>query len=158
MTTPVASTLLAADYHLDAPLPAGLYAGEALIVEVTLRNTGRAPWLTGGAHPVRLGYRWLNRRGEPVVADGGRALLPAPVPPGMAARAEIRVESPPEPGSYALEVELLEEGVAWFSQRGVGPQRQGVAGAPTPAVCAVPPPPHPRTTLSFRAKREISLW
>ncbi|MFQ3663982.1 MAG: glycosyltransferase family 4 protein [Chloroflexaceae bacterium] len=133
MTTPVDPALLAAEYHLDAPLPAGLFAGEALIVEVTLRNTGRAPWLTGGAHPVRLGYRWLNGRGEPVVADGGRALLPAPVPPGMTARAEIRVESPPLPGRYELQVELLEEGVAWFSQRGVAPLRLEVTFAPPTA-------------------------
>ncbi len=133
MTTPVDSPSLAAEYRLDAPLPTGLYAGEALIVEVSLRNTGRAPWLTGGAHPVRLGYRWLNERGAPVVADGGRALLPAPVPPGMVARAEIRVESPPAAGRYVLEVELLEEGVAWFSQRGVAPLRLEVAFAPPEA-------------------------
>lgn len=125
----VARHSIAATYHLLAALPSGLFVGEALIVELELANCGRAPWLTSGAYPVRVGYRWLNAAGFPVVADGGRAALPAPVPPGMLVRAELRVEAPPEPGNYTLQIELLEEGMAWFSHHGIPPLNLAVSFA-----------------------------
>jgi hypothetical protein len=113
-------SLFSASYTLLTTPPSDLRAGEALILDLELRNSGQSPWLTAGSYPVRLGYRWLDAAGQPLAAEG-RALLPAPVPPGLSARVELRVESPREPGRYRLQVELLEEGQAWFSQRGVAP-------------------------------------
>lgn len=133
MTCSAQPDWIAAAYHLLTPPPSGLYLGEALIVELEIRNTGVVPWLARGGHPVRLGYRWLDLAGTPVVADGGRADLPAPVPPGMSVRAEIRVESPPQAGRYVLQVELLEEGIDWFSRRGVPPLTLEVSFAPPTA-------------------------
>jgi glycosyltransferase involved in cell wall biosynthesis len=118
MTTP--DRLFNAEYSLAGDTPNGLFAGEAMLLDVGLRNRGRSPWLTAGSYPVRLGYRWLDAGGRPIAAEG-RALLPAPVPPGATARVELRVETPPDGGRYRLQVELLEEGQAWFSQRGVAP-------------------------------------
>lgn len=123
--------LFSATYTLLNPLPAGLLAGEALLLDLELLNDGQSPWLTTGLYPVRLGYRWLDAAGRP--AGEGRALLPAPVPPGMRARVELRVEGPRAPGAYRLQVELLEEGQAWFSQRGVVPLARDVAFAPATA-------------------------
>ncbi|NNJ09630.1 glycosyltransferase family 4 protein [Chloroflexales bacterium ZM16-3] len=126
MTQPFAAT-----YRLHTALPDRLFCGEPLLLDVELLNTGHAPWLTVGAFPVRLGYRWVGPGGG--VTDGGRAPLPAPVPPGMGARIELRVESPPAPGGYRLQVELVEEGRAWFSQRGLAPLTIEVAYAPAEA-------------------------
>lgn len=133
MTTPVVVPF-GVRYELLKQLPTDLRTGDALILELLLHNIGYTPWLTSGPYPVRLGYRWLNQQGVAVVADGGRALLPAPVPPGMRTRVEIRVEAPPAAGSYTLQVELLEEGQAWFSQRGVAPLQLTVAFTPVKAL------------------------
>lgn len=117
--------MLAASYTIRAVTPTELLHGEALLLEVELRNSGIAPWLTSGPNPVRLGYRWLTPEGA-MVADGGRAELPGPVPPAMEARLELRVEAPARPGRYMLQVELVEEGRAWLSQSGVAPLRLAV--------------------------------
>lgn len=124
--------LLAASYTLLNQPPAALFHGEAALLQLELRNTGRSPWITVGPHPLRLGYRWLDPAGA-VVADGGRAELPGPVPPDMVARLELRVSSPPAPGAYTLQVELVEEGVAWLSARGVAPLSLALSYAPATA-------------------------
>ncbi len=121
--------ILAAEYTLRAHTPTDLLQGEALILSIELRNNGLAPWLTSGPYPVRLGYRWHSSEGL-AVADGGRLELPGPVPPGMGLTRELRIEAPAGPGNYRLEVELLEEGRAWFSQLGVAPLRLSVNYAP----------------------------
>ncbi|PDW04065.1 glycosyltransferase [Candidatus Viridilinea mediisalina] len=121
-------------YTLLNALPTDLRCGDALILELVVQNTGYTPWLTSGPYPVRLGYRWLNQQGGTVVLDGGRTLLPAPVPTGMSVQVEVRVEAPPVPGTYLLQVELLEEGQAWFSQRGVAPLSLEVSFAPADAL------------------------
>lgn len=124
--------LLAATYVLHAEPPQALFWGEVALLAVELHNTGRSPWITAGPHPARLGYRWLDQAGA-VVADGGRAELPGPVPPGMGARVELRVDPPPAPGAYRLQVELVEEGAAWLSARGVAPLTLAISYAPATA-------------------------
>lgn len=123
-----------AAYALLNTLPSDLRCGDALILALRLENSGYVPWLTSGPYPVRLGYRWLNQQGDVVVPDGGRTLLPAPVPTGMSVHVEVRVEAPPNAGNYLLQVELLEEGQAWFSQRGVAPLSLEVSFAPANAL------------------------
>lgn len=125
--------LFAATYQLVGAPPNTLLAGEALLLAIELRNTGVSPWLASGPYPARLGYRWHPLGGGPELGAGGRALLPGPVPPGMSARVELRVEAPPAPGRYRLEIELVEEGLAWLSQRGVAPFALELEYAPAAA-------------------------
>ncbi|NTU83748.1 MAG: glycosyltransferase family 4 protein, partial [Chloroflexales bacterium] len=89
--------------------------------------------LTSGPHPTRLCFRWLAAATGALVADGGRAELPGPVPPGMSAQVELRVEPPPAPGRYQLQIELVEEGAAWLSARGVAPLGVAISYAPATA-------------------------
>lgn len=132
MTNHTQAAMLAASYTLRNQPPAALFWGELALLELELHNTGRSPWIVAGPHPARLGYRWLDQAGA-LVADGGRAELPGPVPPGMRATVELRVEPPPAPGSYRLQVELVEEGVSWLSARGVAPLVVPLSYAPDTA-------------------------
>jgi hypothetical protein len=47
-----------------------------------------------------------------------RGDLPGPVPPGKTATLTVAVEAPPAPGSYLLQLDLVEELVVWFEYRG----------------------------------------
>lgn len=125
-------SLLSAAYIMHNAPPGALFWGELVLLEIELRNTGRSPWITAGPHPFRLGYRWLDPAGA-IVTDGGRAELPGPVPPGMSARIELRIDPPPAPGAYRLQVELVEEGAAWLSARGVAPLALAISYAPPTA-------------------------
>lgn len=110
-----------ARYQLQSALPEQLWWSETLLLDLTLENCGLIPWLHFGQHPVRIAYRWQNAQGIIVVSDGVRSLLPHSVPPNTSVNVELRVESPPEPGIYQLFIDLVEEGVTWFSEKGVSP-------------------------------------
>ncbi|MBI2774120.1 MAG: S8 family serine peptidase [Chloroflexi bacterium] len=107
-----------------APATAGTASFDASTTAplgATVTNTGVTTWPAGGANPVRLSYHWL-RDGQVVVWDGLRALLPADVPPGGKATLALPVMTPERPGTYLLRLELVQEGISWFSAFGVGPQ------------------------------------
>ncbi|HEY6041842.1 MAG TPA: hypothetical protein VIX58_06895, partial [Anaerolineae bacterium] len=59
--------------------------------------------------------------GHVVTWDGARTELPREVAPGESITLDAEVHPPDHPGMYRLEVELVNEGVAWFSERGVTP-------------------------------------
>src|SRR6266700_790541 len=99
----------------------GSEPGEKLIrVEVT--NEGRAFWPMARAFPfpsgvVTLGPYTLDDAGERV--EFGRAMLPQAVPPG--ASAEVVVHVPSEAARGEVRIDLVREGVVWFSELGSQP-------------------------------------
>ena len=63
--------------------------------------------------------RWLMADGVGVVNEmDGRASLPHDVEPGAEAQLTLTVTAPQAPGEYVLEIDLVNEGVTWFYQRG----------------------------------------
>jgi hypothetical protein len=90
-------------------------------VTLTATNTGRAIWLavTDDRGAVKLNWRWFRdgkRGGRP-----GRLALRHDVYPGESYRFEADIEAPPAAGRYLLELGLVSEGVAYFSERGTAP-------------------------------------
>lgn len=101
-------------------------AGLTYRVRAEIKNVGRVPWPRGGFLPVRAAYHWLDERGSVVRWDSPRTELPADVAPGEALSLTLDVEAPERPGSYALVVDLVQEGVAWFAEKGTIPGRASV--------------------------------
>jgi hypothetical protein len=95
-------------------------AGEAFSVGVRLFNASEHPWTADGAARVQLAYHWRTPEGEMVEYEGMRTPIDLPVPPGGAVVAAQRVRAPEEPGRYVLELDLVFEQVAWFSDRNGG--------------------------------------
>ncbi len=95
--------------------------GAPSTVSVVLTNTGTTTWPAGGPNPVHLSYHWLQA-GNVVVWDGQRAALPADVPSGVSVTVSLSVRPPAQPGTYTLRIDLVQEGIAWFSGLGVPPQ------------------------------------
>ena len=86
---------------------------------VTLKNTGWRPWRSDDrAAPVLLSYHWLDTAGAMKVEDGRRTPLPRVLPPGESLTMTMTVEAPSRPGRYTLAIDLVEEGVSWFSRAG----------------------------------------
>ena len=104
---------LSYDGAAAAPPAATLLAG------VVLCNNGWHPWSsTDPGSPVFLSYHWLDRHGAIVVDDGLRTPLPHAVAPGETCTMTCRIETPARSGSYVLAIDLVEEGVTWFSRAG----------------------------------------
>jgi len=97
------------------------------VAQVKLTNGSSFPWSAAGANPVRLGYHWADLANTIVVWDGQRSSLPADVPMGGSATIAVTIPTPTKPGTYVLELDLVREGVAWFSSGGVPTANVNVA-------------------------------
>jgi hypothetical protein len=109
---------------LRVAAPEQVVAGERFPVRLRVRNTSGAEWPAEPPIRVQLSYHWEQPDGEAVIWEGLRTPIVTPLPAGEEVARSMMVEPPAEPGDYILVLDLLLEGVAWFSQR----------GAPTPRV------------------------
>jgi len=89
--------------------------------KVSVKNTGALTWNKNGDNPVYLGYHWIDFNSkETVVFDGKRSIISEDgVDIGDEVVFNLKVTSPSEPGEYILQVDLVQEGVTWFSFQGV---------------------------------------
>lgn len=104
--------------------PARVAPGSMLALALGIENTGDTLWLTG--QTVRAGvvmpaFRISDEAGTLVSEVHGEPLLPRPVAPGEAVNIRIECRAPRRPGSYTLKVDLVDQHVCWFEQRGSEP-------------------------------------
>jgi hypothetical protein len=92
---------------------ADVHAGAIATASVRLENAGTVVWTS----EIRLGYHWLDERGNPVVWDGERTPLPL-LAPGERAEVQAHVRGPIPPGRYGFAFDLVAEQRAWFSELG----------------------------------------
>ena len=112
------TTGFAASYQLVAAAPTVL-PGIRVTVPVTVRNDGTATWAAGGSNPVHVAAHLLDASGKTISWDGERAALPSDVAPGASASVSVPVSAPLTAGAYLARVDLVREGIAWFSGLGV---------------------------------------
>jgi hypothetical protein len=106
---------------LDAPGSAG--PAQPVRLRVRVRNASGAAWpATGpiGVGHVRLGVQLLDATGRLVNRDFHRADLPGDVTPGSDVVLAVACPAPDAPGTYALKLDLVAEGVSWFEPHGSG--------------------------------------
>lgn len=96
-----------------------LVPGGRAEVALTLTNTGTSTWSAGGATPVHIAAHIRDAKGNSVIWDGARTVLAADVPPGGRVDVKAIVDAPAAPGPYRARIDLVREGVAWFSSLGV---------------------------------------
>lgn len=114
--------------EFQGPVPARLSAGER--AKVCVRVTNASPHAWALSQVFGIGNHW--RRGEQILSwDDGRASLP-PLGPGESATVELEVTGPAEPGDATLEVEVVAEGISWFSERGCSTASCQVLVEPAP--------------------------
>lgn len=122
-TSRTSPELLAASYDTSLPPTVDAVASEPIRVSVKATNTGHAVWLATvheDKGSVRLGWRWL--KGTQVLTEG-RVPLRFDIFPEQSHDFSATISPPGEPGIYVLEVGLVSEFVAWFSDLGTRPIR-----------------------------------
>jgi hypothetical protein len=111
-------------------------AGAMSAARVELENAGTVTW----NREIRLGYHWLDERGNALVWDGERTDVPL-LAPGERAEVRARVRGPIPPGRYGLAFDLVAELRAWFSELGGEELRAVVDVAPRDGAARVELPP-----------------
>ncbi|OFW53864.1 MAG: hypothetical protein A2163_02275 [Actinobacteria bacterium RBG_13_35_12] len=92
-------------------------------LKIKVKNTGALTWNRNGDNPVYLSYHWIDFNSkEVVVFDGKRSIISEDgVNIGGEVVFDLTVIAPSEPGEYILQIDLVQEGVTWFSFQGVPP-------------------------------------
>jgi hypothetical protein len=129
-STPSGSPLVDSAFQvewLSAEVPAQMKPGEVVTVKVKFRNISDQVWpdpktadpAATGAYAVRLAWRW--RTSEDMTTGEGtsnRTDLIEPLGPGRETTLAIDIIAPKQPGQYRLQLDLVQELVAFFEDRG----------------------------------------
>ncbi len=116
--------------------PTKLRAGEKIVVQVKIKNASTVQWWARGApvntRPdnkfyVAAGNRWLKADGSKLTDMDGRYGIAKDLKPGEEEEVPLSITAPKDPGDYILEIDLVQEGVTWFSDKGSPTARTNLA-------------------------------
>jgi 2-polyprenyl-3-methyl-5-hydroxy-6-metoxy-1,4-benzoquinol methylase len=103
--------------------PKTLAAGKAFKLPVTFINTGDTLWLTGQSVRnglVMPGVKITDETGT-MAGENHGPLLPRAVAPGRSLTLDLVINAPARPGTYSVKVDLVDQNVCWFEQKGSEP-------------------------------------
>ena len=115
---------LRASVSLQTELPASFAPGSPISFQVEVSNTGDTLWLVSRSAPkgtVRLGITILDEAGDTVAESHGVPSLPRAMAPGERVTLTINHPAPIQAGSYTLKIDLLDQDICWFEERGSQP-------------------------------------
>jgi len=116
--------VLRAEFNFSDPPPRRVEAGARLTVAITIRNSGDTLWLSGQtlrAGVVMPGVRVIDERGEIINEVHGHPMLPRSVAPGQSLAIDIPCPVPLVSGTYTVKIDLVDQQVCWFEERGSQP-------------------------------------
>jgi SAM-dependent methyltransferase len=93
-----------------------VHVGATVKLGVRVTNTSAAVWPEGYA--LRVGNHWLSGHRRMLTFDDGREAVPRELAPGESAELTVIARAPNHPGSYIMELDLVQERIAWFATRG----------------------------------------
>jgi hypothetical protein len=121
----------------NQPLPEGAYkagltlpepptkfrAGQKQTVKVRVKNLSDIKWRVRGEGEsnqfyVAVGNSWLDKDEKLLTNMDGRFGLQENLEPGAETEVPLQVTAPKEPGDYVLELDVVQEGVTWFKDKG----------------------------------------
>ncbi|MFN2493508.1 MAG: glycosyltransferase [Pyrinomonadaceae bacterium] len=116
--------LLRAELALRFPMPPSVEPGAKFKAPVVIKNTGDTLWLTAQtvrAGIVMPGVRILDQHGKIISELHGHPMLPRAIPPGRSIALDIECPAPATPGPYTVKIDLVDQHVCWFEERGSEP-------------------------------------
>lgn len=94
--------------------------GGSFEIPVTIKNPTNEPWETSGKYPVEVSYKWFDN-GVKLPIEGDRTVLPAKVLPGKSVMLTVKGTAPQTGQNLVVKVTLVQEAVAWFTEKGASP-------------------------------------
>ncbi len=107
--------------------PAKLRVGQKETINVRVKNTSDVFWWArGGATNDRndnkfylaIGDRWLDASGKLLSEMDGRLGISKDMRPGEELELPLEITAPAQPADYILEVDMVQEQVSWFGDKG----------------------------------------
>jgi 2-polyprenyl-3-methyl-5-hydroxy-6-metoxy-1,4-benzoquinol methylase len=113
--------LLRAEISLRSNWPANFAPEEIFRADLLVRNTGDTLWLGGGLlrrGGVTLGVKIFDEAGTVCDEFHGEPALPRAVAPNESCSVTIEHRAPVAPGRYTLKIDLVDQHICWFEERG----------------------------------------
>ncbi len=107
--------------------PAKLRIGQKETVNVRIKNASDVFWWARGGEInersdnkfyIAIGNRWLDPTGKLLSEMDGRLGISKDMRPGEELELPLLITAPAEPADYLLEVDVVQEQVAWFGDKG----------------------------------------
>ena len=107
--------------------PVKLRVGQKEPITVKVQNASPVFWWARGGEIndrndnkfyIAVGDRWLDKDGKLLSEMDGRIGLSKDLKPGEELETALVITAPNEPGDYILEVDLVQEQVSWFNEKG----------------------------------------
>ena len=96
--------------------------GGILELRVNVHNLSRYVWPALGPEPnrfeIHLANHWLDSAGRTLQWDDARVNLPEDIAPGKSTELRFSTEVRMPPGDFLLELDMVQEQVAWFAESG----------------------------------------
>lgn len=111
--------------------PAKMRSGQQSVLQVRVKNMSDVNWPAlgeaDGRFAITLRDRWLTAGTSKVVNDiDGGASLPHDLAPGAEIVLSLKVTAPANRGAYDLEVDMVQERVSFFREKGSQPAKVSV--------------------------------
>jgi 2-polyprenyl-3-methyl-5-hydroxy-6-metoxy-1,4-benzoquinol methylase len=113
--------LLRAEISLRTPLPEKMGPGQTFCADLLIRNTGDTLWLGGRflrRGGVTLGVKIFDQAGTVCDEFHGEPALPRAIGPNESCTVTIERASPVAPGRYTMKIDLVDQHICWFEERG----------------------------------------
>ena len=113
--------VLRAEITLRSAWPERFAPGQVFTTDLVVRNTGDTLWLGGPflrRGGVTLGVKILDESGAVRDEFHGEPSLPRAVAPNESCSVTIERACPVAPGRYTLKIDLVDQHIYWFEERG----------------------------------------
>jgi hypothetical protein len=104
-----------------------LRAGQKQDITVRVKNTSDVVWWQRGGETndrsdnkfyIAIGNRWLDKDGKRTTDMEGHNGIPKDLKPGDETEMSLLITAPKAPGDYTMELDMVQESVAWFGDKG----------------------------------------
>ena len=107
--------------------PSKLRTGQKEVITVKVKNASDVVWWQRGGEIndrpdnkfyIAVGNRWLDKDGKLTSETEGHSGISKDLRPGEEAEMTLQITAPKEPGEYILSLDMVQEGVSWFGEKG----------------------------------------
>src|SRR6185369_11234793 len=107
--------------------PARLRAGEITNINFKVKNASDVVWWQRGGETndradnkfyIAAGSHWMDKEGNYTTEPEGHNGIPKDLRPGEETEMTLQITAPKEPGEWTMQLDMVQEGVNWFSERG----------------------------------------
>jgi SAM-dependent methyltransferase len=98
--------------------PQSMTAGRSAIIRVKIENASTEAWPLYSLIPICVGNHWCELNGLVVINDDSRVNLPVSLGPNESCEVDLSITAPRRAGSYQVEIDLVQEHIAWFKDKG----------------------------------------